>query len=55
MILGISLRKAFLKDTTNNLADGFNNFISGIGDFFANLIESLGIGLTIRVWCAGIR
>lgn len=26
----------------NNLAEGFNNFISGIGDFFTNLIESLG-------------
>jgi phage-related protein len=26
----------------NALADGFNNFISGVGDFFTNLIDSLG-------------
>lgn len=26
----------------NALADGFNNFVSGIGDFFTNLIDSLG-------------
>ena len=31
-----------LAQPINALADGFNNFISGVGDFFTNLIDSLG-------------
>lgn len=31
-----------LTQPINALADGFNNFVSGIGDFFTNLISSLG-------------
>lgn len=31
-----------LAEPINALGQGFNNFVSGIGDFFANLIDSLG-------------
>lgn len=31
-----------LEEPINALADGFNNFVSGIGEFFENLINSLG-------------
>jgi len=31
-----------LAQPINALADGFNNFVSGIGEFFENLINSLG-------------
>lgn len=31
-----------LAEPINALGEGFNNFVTGIGDFFGNLIESLG-------------
>lgn len=31
-----------LAQPINALADGFDNFVSGIGDFFTNLVDSLG-------------